>query len=137
MVKTYRYDSEKGRLVSENEALARELIMLLPNFLKLLYRLMKDKRVPSKNKMLLGIATFYVVSPLDLVLDSVPLLGYVDDLFIIAIVIKGLFDAVDEQVLIEHWDGQQELLHAINSILGIAVKILPRDTYEKIRKRFM
>ena len=46
-------------------------LMLIPNFLKLLYRLFKDSRVPTAEKALLVGAIAYVISPLDLIPDVI------------------------------------------------------------------
>jgi uncharacterized membrane protein YkvA (DUF1232 family) len=50
-------------------SILREALWLIPNLLKLLYRLFKDKRVPTAEKALLFGAIVYVISPLDLIPD--------------------------------------------------------------------
>jgi len=135
-MKTYHYDPKEDRFVSDGEKLAKELIMLVPNFLKLLYRLMSDSRVPSRNKVLVGAAIAYIISPVDIVPDFIPLLGQVDDLLVIALVLKGLFDAAGKEVVLEHWDGPEGLLDIIDSILDIAAQILPKKAYERVNKKF-
>lgn len=135
-MKTYHYDPEEGKLVSDTEKLAKELIMLIPNFLKLIYRLMRDSRVPVQNKVLLGTAVAYILSPIDIVPDFIPLLGQVDDILAVALVLKGLFEAAGEEVVLEHWDGPEGLLDIINSILNVAAQILPKKAYERVNKKF-
>ncbi len=135
-MKTYRYDPKEERFVSDGEKLAKELIMLLPNFLKLLYRLVQDSRVPSQNKVLLGVVIAYVLSPIDIVPDFIPVLGQLDDLLAVALVVKGLFEAAGEDVVLEHWDGPEGLLEIVNSVLNVAAQLLPQKAYERIYKRF-
>lgn len=135
-MKTYHYDSEEDKITSDSEKLAKELIMLIPNLLKLLYRLVNDSRVPRQNKMLLGAAIVYVISPVDIIPDFIPILGQLDDLLVVALVLKGLFDAAGKEVVLEHWDGPEGLLGIIESILNLAAKILPKKAFEKVNKKF-
>jgi uncharacterized membrane protein YkvA (DUF1232 family) len=48
------------------------------------YRLvMQDRRVPKRAKWLLGLAVAYTVSPIDLIPDFIPVLGYLDDVLVV------------------------------------------------------
>ena len=61
---------------------------LLPpiiKFLRLIWRLTFDKRVPIFLRMLVPLAIVYVVSPYDLLKDWIPILGRFDDLLILAL----------------------------------------------------
>src|SRR5262245_36444599 len=63
----------------------KEALLLIPNFLKLLVRLFKDKRVPLAEKAFLIGAVVYVISPLDFIPDVIPFVGQVDDLYLVAL----------------------------------------------------
>ena len=54
---------------------AADLLTTVPDFAYLICKLMLDPDVPSSRKLDLGLALLYVLSPLDLVPDSVPPLG--------------------------------------------------------------
>ena len=62
---------------------AADYLTTLPDFAYLICKLMLDPDVPSSRKLDLGFALLYVLSPLDLVPDSFPLLGKIDDDFIV------------------------------------------------------
>jgi len=49
--------------------------------------LMKDNRTPKLSKILLMVAFCYAITPLDLIPNFIPVLGYIDDLIIIPILI--------------------------------------------------
>jgi len=72
--------------------LMTDAVLMLPNIVKLVARLLRDPRVPRRSKIALGMAAAYVASPIDLIPDPIPVLGYLDDLIIaplgIAIAIK-------------------------------------------------
>lgn len=43
----------------------------------------KDKRTPASAKILIGITVGYLLSPIDLIPDFIPILGILDDLIIV------------------------------------------------------
>ncbi len=55
---------------------------------RLIFRLMLDRRVPLRLKLLLPAAIAYIISPIDLVHDFIPWLGRIDDLLVL--VVAGL-----------------------------------------------
>ncbi|MCX7875076.1 MAG: YkvA family protein [Melioribacteraceae bacterium] len=57
---------------------------------KALYRYMRDKYVPWYRKSIVIGALIYFITPIDAVPDLAPLIGYLDDLGVIAAVIKFL-----------------------------------------------
>ncbi len=52
-------------------------------------RVLCDPRTPRLPKFLLGLAVAYLVSPIDLIPDCIPVLGHLDDL----VVVPGLVGA--------------------------------------------
>ena len=50
-----------------------------------LYLAYKEPRVPLLAKMLIGIVVAYALSPIDLIPDFIPLIGYLDDLLLLPI----------------------------------------------------
>jgi uncharacterized membrane protein YkvA (DUF1232 family) len=69
---------------------ARFLQMLrhLPSFARLYSRLFRDRRVSLLPKALLVLTLVYVVSPLDVIPDFLPVVGEMDD---VAVVLAGLW----------------------------------------------
>src|SRR5215831_9813282 len=104
----------------------REAATLIPNFLKLLYRLFKDPRAPLAEKALLAGTIIYVISPLDLIPDMIPFIGQVDDLYLVALVVLRLLSRTNEEVLREHWDGGSDLAALVGRIERAARYVLPR-----------
>ena len=105
----------------------REALALIPNFLKLLYRLFKDSRAPLAEKALLAGTIIYVVSPLDFIPDLIPFIGQVDDLYLVALVVLRLLSRTDDEVLREHWDGGGDLAALVGRIERAARYVLPRS----------
>src|SRR5919109_964533 len=110
----------------EARGILRSALMLIPNFLKLLFRLFKDSRVPLAEKALLIGVIAYVISPLDLIPDFVPFVGQVDDLYLIALVVLRLLTRTSDDVLRAHWDGRGDLVATVDKIDRAARYILPK-----------
>ena len=64
------------------------MLLHLPNFARLYWRLFRDRRVPILPKALLVLTLVYVVSPLDVIPDFIPVIGEMDD---VAVVLSGLW----------------------------------------------
>lgn len=110
----------------EAKGFLKSVIMLIPNFLKLLGRLFTDSRVPMAEKAMLVGAIVYVISPLDLIPDVIPFIGQVDDLYLVSLVVLRLLARTDDGVIQEHWDGRGDLASIVNKIVRAAQYILPK-----------
>jgi len=104
----------------------KNALALIPNFLKLLYRLIKDPRAPLAEKALLLGTIVYVISPLDLLPDVIPFVGQVDDLYLVALVVLRLLSRTNGEVLREHWDGGGDLGALVVGIERAARYVLPK-----------
>ena len=70
-----------------------------PLYARLLWALVLDDRVPASRKALLVGAFGYVVLARDLVPDSVPIIGGLDDLVVVAVAVDLFLDGIDTEVL--------------------------------------
>ena len=102
------------------------MIMLIPNFLKLLGRLFRDSRVPKTEKALLVGAIIYVISPIDLIPDFIPFIGEIDDLYLVSLVLLRLLARTDDNILREHWDGRGDVSSIVDKILRASQYVLPK-----------
>lgn len=74
----------------------------LPNFARLYWRLLCDRRVSLGPKALLLLSVIYVLSPIDLIPDVVPFVGEVDDLLIIILACRLFIYLCPRAVVAEH-----------------------------------
>ena len=105
--------------------LAVDAVLMLPNLVKLLTRLLKDPRVPRRSKIVLGASVAYVLSPIDVLPDFIPVAGVLDDMFLIAFALNHLIERAGEEIVLEHWDGPQDLLGMIRSVLSTVTDVVP------------
>src|SRR5206468_5196574 len=91
----------------------RALLRALPAIIRTIRGLATDPVLPKATKIALAAAVLYVVSPVDLVPDFIPVLGYLDDLIIAAIIVDGILNFVDRGVVLKYWPGSPELLERV------------------------
>jgi uncharacterized membrane protein YkvA (DUF1232 family) len=89
---------------------ARMLLRELPNFFKLVFRLLRDRRVPAINKALFGAVAVYMLTPVDLIPDFLGVLGWVDDLYLLGLALGRLMASAGPNALLKHWDGNPAAL---------------------------
>ena len=99
-----------GRRRKSRKKTAVKLLRELPNFLKLLVRLLRDARVSKLDRVLFSTVIAYVLMPVDLLPDFFGVLGLTDDLFLIGLALNRLFGRAGSDLLIEHWDGNPRAL---------------------------
>jgi uncharacterized membrane protein YkvA (DUF1232 family) len=91
----------------------RALLRALPEIVRLLGRLARDPVLPRPAKIAIAAAAVYIASPIDLVPDFIPVLGYVDDLLLAAILLDGILTFVDRSLLLRHWPGRPDSLERL------------------------
>jgi uncharacterized membrane protein YkvA (DUF1232 family) len=91
----------------------RELAALIPNLLVLFKGLLRDPRVTRGSKAWLWFAVVWLVSPVDLIPEFIPVLGPLDDAVVAALVLRHVLRTTDRVVLAEHWRGDPATLDAI------------------------
>jgi uncharacterized membrane protein YkvA (DUF1232 family) len=106
--------------------MAKDAVLLVPNFVKLVARLLADPRVPRRSKIALGMAAAYVASPIDLLPEFIPVIGWLDDLLILTYVLNRVIERAGPEVVEEHWDGPGDLLSLIREVLGLASNVIPK-----------
>lgn len=92
---------------------ARELVTLIPNLVILFKGLLRDPRVSRSSKFWLWVAVVWVISPIDLIPEFIPVLGPLDDAVVAALVLRHVVSRTDRTVLEEHWRGDPATLNAI------------------------
>ena len=75
-----------------------------------LHHAARDPRVPWHVKALAGLIAAYALSPVDLLPDFVPVLGYVDELILLPLAMACVIRLLEPSILAEHRTGAARLL---------------------------
>lgn len=94
----------------------KEYLLALPRVALLIPRLLADERVPLRTKAALTGFGLYLASPWDLIPDFIPILGQLDDLTVLLLLFDGVLNNVDDDILLEHWSGDEETLRQLQSL---------------------
>jgi len=125
-----RYLDKKGKVGA-----TAEWLLLAPDVFILLWRLINDGRVNGKNKVLLGSGLAYYIFPFDIIPEGfIGPTGYVDDLVLAMYILNRMLGDTDPEVLREHWSGRDDVLNAIQRILGTADNLVGKDLVERVKK---
>jgi uncharacterized membrane protein YkvA (DUF1232 family) len=116
------------------QRLAKDGLLLIPNLLKLLGRLLKDPRVPRRSKLIVAAAIGYAASPVDLIPEFIPVVGVLDDVILVVYAINHLIERAGEEVVLSHWDGPQDLLGLVRGILELVSDLVPRPLRMLLRR---
>lgn len=92
---------------------ARALAGVIPDCLVLFRRLLADERVPRRRKLLLVAMLAYLAMPFDLVPDFIPVAGQLDDVILVAVVLRSVLRSGGPDLLREHWPGPPASLNAL------------------------
>lgn len=110
----------------------KSFLRALPQFARMLARLVRDPVLPRRLKLVLAAAIVYLVSPLDLVPDLVPFVGYVDDALIGAVVVDGILTHVDRALVLRYWPGSPDSLEKVARVAALLSAWLPRRVKRRL-----
>jgi uncharacterized membrane protein YkvA (DUF1232 family) len=96
-----------------------DLLRLVPDIVRLLRRLVSDRSTPRSVRVTLVVLLGYLLLPIDLVPDFIPVVGYLDDAIIVAIALRFVTKRAGAEALDRHWPGTPEGLRALRSIARI------------------
>lgn len=97
----------------------RDLLRLLPDVLRLLKRLAADPRLPRRIRVTLVALIAFIASPIDLIPDFVPVIGFADDVIITALVLRWVSRTAGTDALARHWPGTPDGLAAVRRLCGL------------------
>lgn len=110
----------------QTRRLMTDAALMVPNIIKLIGRLVLDPRVPRRSKVALGMAAAYVLSPIDLIPDVIPVIGWADDVLILMFAVDALIERAGSEIVEEHWDGPGDLLGLVREVVGLSRSVLPK-----------
>lgn len=96
-----------------------DLLRLAPDVVRLLRRLATDRTVPVEVRIWLGVLLVYLISPIDLIPDFIPVLGYADDALVVAIALRFATRRAGRHAIERHWPGTPAGLAAVLRLAGL------------------
>lgn len=106
--------------------LLKDLAGFLPACAITVRRLRRDPRVPPRAKLAMAFAGLWVISPIDLIPEFLPVIGPLDDVVVVALALRYAARQVPRAALEEAWAGEP---HVLDRLLGDRTR--PAGTAEK------
>ena len=110
------------------------LIVKLPTYARVIWGIVRDPRTPIALKGVLVAALAYVVMPVDLVPDAIPILGQADDLTVLLLVLDLFIQNAPAEVRAEHMARARNGTADLDRDLA-RLRLLLGDRYDEIRDR--
>lgn len=108
------------------------LLRALPDIARLIARLATDPVLPRAAKIALAAAAVYLASPIDLIPDFIPFLGYLDDVLLAAVLLDGLLNYVDRGLILKYWPGSPRSLDTLARTARVLSIWVPRRVKMRI-----
>jgi uncharacterized membrane protein YkvA (DUF1232 family) len=106
-------------IAKPDDTTLRDALRLLPDILRLVRRLVADRTIPRRTRWLVWFLLGYLVLPIDLVPDFVPVIGYADDAVITSLVLRHVIRTAGMAKVAEHWSGTPEGLATLQRLLRL------------------
>jgi uncharacterized membrane protein YkvA (DUF1232 family) len=91
----------------------KDLAGFLPACLTAARRLRHDPRIPRRAKVAILLAGLWVLSPIDLLPEFLPVIGPLDDVLVVALALRYAARSVPRPVLLEAWPADPRLLERL------------------------
>jgi uncharacterized membrane protein YkvA (DUF1232 family) len=91
----------------------KDLATVLPACVTTARRLRRDPRVPRSVKIAVGFAALWVVSPIDLIPEFLPVIGPLDDIVVVALALRYAARRIPPDALREAWPADPALLERL------------------------
>lgn len=95
------------------EGTLKDLAAFLPACATTVRRLRADPRVPRRARIAVGIALIWVLSPIDLIPEFLPVIGPLDDVVVVALALRYAARQVPRSVLLEAWPANPSIIERL------------------------
>ena len=92
---------------------AKDLAGFLPDCVTAMRVLRRDPRVPRRARVAVVIAMLWVLSPIDLIPEFLPVIGPLDDIVVVALALRYAARQVPRDVLLAAWPGERRLIERL------------------------
>ena len=97
---------------------AKDLAAFIPDCVTTARTLRKDPRVPRRARIAVLIALLWVLSPIDLIPEFLPVIGPLDDVVAVVLLLRYAARAVPREVLLAAWPAEPRLLERLLPAAG-------------------
>jgi uncharacterized membrane protein YkvA (DUF1232 family) len=97
---------------------ARELARLVPDILRLVRDLVTDRSTPRGVRVALVVLLVWLISPIDLVPEFIPVLGPLDDVIVAIVILRYVRRRLGDEELRRRWRGTDDGFRTLTTVVG-------------------
>lgn len=97
----------------------REAKRFVPDVVRLLRALGSDESLPRSVRRRLAFVVGYLALPFDLIPDFIPVLGYADDVIVLALMLRSVVRQAGPTAIAHYWNGSEAGLAVLNRLAGL------------------
>lgn len=118
-----------------------QYLLILPDVVHLMIKLLVDKEVSPLVKSYILMAFVYLISPIDIIPDFIPVAGFVDDLLVSIIILNKIINKVDTKTLYKiktYWAGEDDIfvkVKEITSLINDLSSQIPKSILNFMKKK--
>ncbi len=117
-----------------------QYLLVFPDMVYLTIKLFIDRKVPANVKGYILMLFVYLISPIDILPDFIPVLGFIDDLLVLVIVLNKIINSADKELLARiksHWVGEDDIFAKVKEIIAVMNDIssqIPKALYSFMKR---
>ena len=96
----------------------RELLGVIPDLLRLIRDLLADRKTPLAVRLALTFLLAWIVNPIDLIPEFIPVIGPLDDVVVAVLVLRYVRGRIGLEELRERWRGTDAGFALLTGVLG-------------------
>ena len=85
----------------------------------------EDQRIPLQNRIVLGGLLTYLITPIDIIPDFIPILGWLDDAFVTLLILDYVFNSADTDIILQHYPWNKSGFNKMKDYVGRLSWLVP------------
>ena len=98
-----------------------QYLLVLPDLVHLGIKMVIDKEISTQIKGFIIIGMVYLISPIDIIPDFIPVAGFIDDLLILSVILNRIINNAEPTVLEKirfYWAGKDDVFEKVQEIIA-------------------
>lgn len=118
-----------------------QYLLIFPDLVYLLIKLFIDRGISTLIKSYILMVFVYLISPIDVIPDFIPVAGFVDDLLVLVIVLNKIINSSDKEVLAKielYWAGEEDIFSKVKEMIALINELsaqIPKSIYNFMKKK--
>ena len=125
-------EAVKKKIMPKSKSDLAEYVFIVPDVIALINRLLRDKRVSLKTKIIIGATIAYVSTPNNIIPNKIPFIGKIDDLSVVFFAVNTMVNDVELNVLLENWQGKDDFIFLLKNSLDYIINYTGAANVQKL-----